>query len=376
MDDASSPNDLDLQSKDDSGRNIQTIFSLRLHSSILEGDATEILLPEDYLNEAMSASPEALRDDDGHGYGQLRHNHNHDGMDPTTPVTVRTEHVGRTHLYTSDKDINAGGALVYSGATSSQQRLVVKPSKEIKDLGKKAKARLEEEKLKRPEIVMLDSMPLENPEATKRRPKSKSLIPKRRDKPKPTPRQTKKRKLNTFTSLPKQQRAAAGEKTNRSIDDWMPDVSRIPTYAKEIRSTMVQLHGVPLGCTVEQIKRFFKGLEPERVFVLLRNQAHIPMFDATTDYSYSTLERCENDIRVFVKFAASPTAALATERSGEAIVLDHDGSSDLKGATVAVTQVSKHIGSVLLETLVSTSNKQQALGLPSSSVNQSCCSMS
>jgi hypothetical protein len=332
-DDYSSQND--LQSKD-SGRNIQALFSLRLHSSILEGDATEILLPEDCLNEA-SASPEAPRD------GQLIHNH--DGMDPKH-VAVRTEHVGRTHLYTSDNV----GVLVYSGATSSQQRLVVQPSKEIKDLGKKAKARLEEEKLKRPEIVILDSMPVENPEATKRRPKS--LIPKR-DKPKPTPRQTKKRKLNT--SSPKQR--AAGE-TNRLIDDWMPDVSRIPTYAKEIRSTVVQLHGVPLGCTVEHIKRFFKGLEPERVFVLLRNQAHIPMFDATTDYYYSTMERCENDIRVFVKFTASPTAALATERSGEAIVLDHDESSDLKGANVAVTQVSKEIGAVLLEILVSTSNKR------------------
>jgi hypothetical protein len=329
MDDSSQN---DLQSKD-SGRNVLAIFSLRLHSSILEGEATEILLPEDCLNEA-SASPEALRD------GQLIHNN--DGMDPKH-VAVRTEHVGRTHLYTSD----IAGALSYSGATS-QQRLVVQPSKEIKDLGKKAKARSKEEKLKRPEIVMLDSMPVENPETTKRRPKS--LIPKR-DKPKPAPRQTKKRKLNA--SSPKER---TGE-TNRLIDDWMPDVSHIPTYAKEIRSTLVQLHGCPLGCTVEHVKRFFKGLEPERVFVLLRNQAHIPMFDATTDYSYSTMERCENNIRVFVKFAASPTAALATERSGEAIELDHDESSDLKSATVAVTQVSKKIGYVLLE-LVSTINKR------------------
>ena len=334
MDDSSQN---DLQSKA-SGRNIQAVFSLRLHPSILEGDATEILLPEDCLNEA-SASPEALRD------GQLIHNH--DGMDPKH-VAIRTEHVGRTHLYTSDN----ASALVYSGATSSQQRLVVQPSKKIKDLGKKAKARLEEEKLKRPEIVMLDSMPVEDPEASKRRPKS--LIP-RRDKAKPklTPRQTKKRKLNA--SSPKQ-RAATGE-TNRLIDNWMPDISRIPTYAKEIGSTIVQLHGTPLGCTVEHIKRFFKGLEPERVFVLLRNQAHIPMFDATTDYDYSTIERCEINMRVFVKFAASPTAALATERSGEAIVLDHGESSDLKGATVAVTQVSRNIGSVLLETLVRASSK-------------------
>jgi hypothetical protein len=329
MDDSSQN---DLQSKD-SGRNAQAIFSLRLHSSILEGAATEILLPEDCLDEA-SASPEALRD------GQLIHNH--DGMDPKH-IAVRTERVGPTHLYTSDNT----GALVYAGATSSQQRLVVQPSKEIKDLGKKAKARLEEEKLKRPEIVILDSMPEENPGSTKRQ--RKSLIPKR-DKAKPTPRQTKKRKLNT--SSPKLR--AAGE-TNRLIDYWMPDVSRIPTYAKEIRSTIVQLHGAPLGCTVEHIKRFFKGLEPERVFVLLRNSAYIPMFDATTDNSYSTMERCGNDMRVFVKFAASPTAALATERSGEAIVLDHDESSDLKGATVAVTQVSKNVGSVLLERLVSTS---------------------
>jgi hypothetical protein len=232
------------------------------------------------------------------------------------------------------------------------------PSKDLKELGKTARARFEDVRMKRREIVRIDTLP---PEET-----NKAASNKQRKKNVAHSNKLKSTETHTRPATKRRKR----DQTDPRIDSWLPDVSHMPTCTKDNRSTVVQLHGLPTGCTVEQIRRFFTGLEPERIFFLPKNETCIPSLDASNrrlatinnrgHAATAVVDRHGNQFRVFTKFASSPTAALATERSGEAITLpEHSSiscsssSSSFTGATIAVTPLVKRTASRLLGTMVS-----------------------
>ena len=244
---------------------------------------------------------------------------------------------------------------IHSGIPGSTQRQPIQQSKEIKDLGRKARERLEKERQKRKEVVILDQIPQEQELARKAIPILQPRIPSKRPKA-----------ATSTTTMPSKKRKRPP--SNPEIDPWVSCVSHIPILPKEERSTVVRMHSLPVGCTAAQIRRFFSGLNPERIFMIPTNEANIPFLDgspAASDdkgrrvgTSGPIVDRYPTYFRVFVKFDSSPMAQVATERSGEPIMLQNDEefspSSDktMKGSTVAVTQVGKKVASFLLKAMV------------------------
>ena len=303
----------------------KTFICIRLHSSLLEGDVQQILIPKSSLVDSELGKE-----------GRLFRGSERYGCEEN--VMVRSEYVGHNHVYSKINhaaDSTAGH--VHVGTTSTPQRLVITPSEALKDLGRKARARLEEEKSRRPEIVVLNGPIEEKPIEAK--PASAAKLPKRSP---PAPRLTKKRRLKLASQ-------SSLETKHRRVDEWMPDVTKMPVLPKELRSSTVQLFGLPKGCKVEQIKRFFKGLELETVSILLSNHVHIPQLDASARNAIeenAAVPRFDDDFRVFATFPSSPVASLAMERSGEILNLldhqqDHLSSEKYSGVAISVTQASK-----------------------------------
>jgi hypothetical protein len=90
--------------------------------------------------------------------------------------------------------------------------------------------------------------------------------------------------------------------------------------------------------------------------MVLRNKAFIPELDAS-NRSAPEDRYDRKDLRVFAKYASGPAAALATERSGETILVanatdddddeEEDGTSVRKSYSIGVTQVTKEAALVL-----------------------------
>jgi hypothetical protein len=213
---------------------------------------------------------------------------------------------------------------------------------DVKDLGRKARARLQEERDKRPEIVRLAVDPPEKGTAHKG---IQFQVPNKPNK--------RAGEATAATSQKKRRRAfvAARPVADKDVDRWIPSVHHLPVCSRETRSTLVRLHGLPVGSTPEQIRRFLNGLDPQRVFVLPSNPVDLPAWDANHNNVRKRagvrVERYAGDFRVYVKLASGPTAALAVGRSGEIISLLHD-NEDIsgddgrnKGASIGVTQVPK-----------------------------------
>ena len=230
----------------------------------------------------------------------------------------------------------------------------------IKDLGKKAKARLQEEKSKRPEIVVLHENDAIEDHPTQQSQAGGLFVPT----PKPIAKTTKPRKRKTNSNTSSSKSKTQRRRDNDNVDDWMPEISHLLETEKDPQwSNIVQLHGVPTDCTMESIKRFFKGLQPERVLVLVPNRCRIDRLDSTEPAHSSNKKRRRSilverhdptELRVFCKFATAPTAALAKERSGETLMLlEKSDENDKKGAAIAVSQVEKKLGMALMNTLVS-----------------------
>eukprot|EP00536_Pseudo-nitzschia_multiseries_P008183 jgi/Psemu1/305541/fgenesh1_kg.203_\ len=118
-------------------------------------------------------------------------------------------------------------------------------------------------------------------------------------------------------------------------------------FEDDEQSPYVQLHGLPVGSTLQIVRKFFAGLVPERILVLLGNRRDIWELDAS-------------DVRVLVKFNSVSASRLAVERSGETILSKHlniDGgpirrqriaAEELPDEfSIGVTQVSKELSSCL-----------------------------
>ncbi|CAB9505023.1 expressed unknown protein [Seminavis robusta] len=225
----------------------------------------------------------------------------------------------------------------------------------LKDLGRKARARLDEEKGKRHEIVRLEPS-LANPEAKRKRNSSIGLIRPKKKQSKPT---TKKRRISGAASSTKGSGSSTANRSDKSknVDLRIPDVSGIllENQEKDLLSNVVRVHGIPLDATRSDVLRFFSGLDAEHVFLLPHNSSKIVSLDAddcpSSKARKEVIERHPGTFRAFVKFASAPTAALAAQRSGETLYLgnktsnsDGDGHTcNRKGAQIAVTQVPKAV---------------------------------
>lgn len=224
---------------------------------------------------------------------------------------------------------------------------------EIKDLGRKARSRLEEEKSKRKEIVVLNS--LETVDAKANEKSEVDATAARVAKKTASPRKRRK-------SVPSRQ---LNHDLDEQIDPWLPDISHLVSRDKgETLSNVVRLHGLPLGTTVAQIRRFVMGLNPQRILLLPSYPICIHAWDAvhggTNDGPQQPMvPRMPAHVRVYLKFDSHLTAALAVKRSGEVlppdgiVAVEPAGDSDesLRGVRIAVTQLPKRLATYLVRHL-------------------------
>lgn len=206
---------------------------------------------------------------------------------------------------------------------------------DVKDLGRKAKARLEEERSKRHEIVRLA--------AEKSDPQQKSdhttmKLPKSLLKKRTTAKSTRKRRHRSSDN---------GTTTEDVIDRWMPDTSHLPSFEeKDERSSLVMIHGLPIDCTPRHLLKFFSGLETQRTMVLLSHPSRVHELDAKIKTrKLEGVERSPLSFRVCAKFQSAPESHLATKRTGEPIQINEDL------VCIAVTQVEKSLATFLLKSI-------------------------
>jgi hypothetical protein len=259
----------------------------------------------------------------------------------------------------------------------------------VKEIGRRARERLEIEKRKRKEIVRLDEQDAPaagNGNATRTKTSKKgagsSKAPAskfskavkqsgqaRKSKSKPPPRKRKRpAATTTVSSIQKSQDG------NHTIDPRVPITDKLlyqnlPTSEK---SNLVRLHGLPIGTKSDHIRKFLSGLHPEQILILPSMNVPIDGFDALTlDDSESSLKRRRQEkgsvgdvdrypstFRVLVKFQNALTAETSIARSGEMIHVlvdaphdtdadEQDGDNKRSAAAISISSLSNHVGTYL-----------------------------
>jgi hypothetical protein len=227
---------------------------------------------------------------------------------------------------------------------------------EVKDLGRKARERLEEERKKRREIVRLNEEPAYSLREYK---KSKN------DVVSPSRDPSKKRRSGRPGALKRKAVQRIQAPKEQRVDLKIPDILHIPAVKEEFKSNVVRLHGLPLDVRPEHIKNFFSGIELERIFALPKFDVLIPEWDAKTtnrnDQQNDKTSISDSSLRVFVKFHSTPVAHLASQRSGE--ILTIEGKLDEKiRACIAIIQISKIDAPYLLRRMVRDSFHDSRIG--------------
>jgi hypothetical protein len=219
------------------------------------------------------------------------------------------------------------------------KRITIQTSKEVEALGRKARERKEEQQRKRREIVRLEQEPDEEDAKKAVAPVFADAIRKQR----PRPSSTLKRKgTEKFSdSFP--------ESSTGTVDPWIPSISHISLCLEGERSGVIRVHGLPKSVKPEAIRRFFAGLDAERVFVILSNDSRINDWDERKHPNKLLVERHDPSFRVYVKFASSPVADMAMARSGE--ILHVDGHETKVGVRLGLTKVSKMIANYLQQNM-------------------------
>jgi hypothetical protein len=236
----------------------------------------------------------------------------------------------------------------------------------VKDLGRKTRARLDQELGKRHEIVRLETAELVEIAKLKRTNRKGFVRPKR----KPSNTSTSKRKgasviANSSTVVSSKKRTLTTNNTtssNQNVDRRIPNVDQLlpEKQDKESQSQIVRVHGIPIQATRSDLIRFFTGLDVEHVLILPTNRSRIIEWDAEEYHQNSkeevVLERHPNSFRVLVKFSSAPIAALAAQRSGETLYCGSNKSGNdgnKLGANIAVTEVSKVFARYMLRNMAS-----------------------
>lgn len=224
--------------------------------------------------------------------------------------------------------------------------------KSLKEIGKKTRRLLEEERKKRKEIVRLDDAsslpPLPEKEALVAVAKKAAAAE--------SDRNIQPKKAGNAPSARKRKRRVAS-----NIDGWMPNVDDLlsKASAKDDRSNIVRLQGLPIGVKPDHIRKFFHGLNPSIIFVLPSFTNYIQGWDAKydADHEGAIIKRYSSNFRVFVKFASAPVADAAIERSGEVVGFDTEntacGEREVVGAAISLSHVPKHVATFLQKNMVS-----------------------
>jgi hypothetical protein len=255
-------------------------------------------------------------------------------------------------------------------------------TEEVRNIGRKVRARRDEEVKKRREIQRVDEPGLLLPVAAavaaaadhngggaggaadgepRKSPVVMELrvVPKRpKDIAKKNPPRKRRRSLNR-------------EVEDKNVDRWMPSTDHLfvvpedsPTTtattahasSSPIRSNVVQLHGLPKGVTAGQIRKFFSGLRIQRLIILPRHDFPVRELDAQESTAALRKPGLHIDrykasaLRLLLKFESAPAAAMAVQRSGEVLPCT-TADTEVVGAAVRVTMVPKHYATTLVQVL-------------------------
>lgn len=320
-------------------------LKLRIHSSILFGSSSddEIRLPSDIV---FRSAKDDFTNLDGND------NNSHDGR-----LFTVEENTGVSHVFVSADNHNSNqgdskktvddknSSDSFDFLTSSApDRILVQPSIDgIDELGRRARARSEQQRQNRKGIKIIEDTSLIAEQARKEA--KLKVTPTNTNSNKKRRRQKHRQQTQQFSST------NVARKTNYQV--WTPDISRIPKPSKGTQSTYIQLHGLPTGSTFETVRRFFTGLIPHRILVVLSNRAQIPELDASSYedlslYDLQDIIYTNIDVRVLVKFDSTISAGLAVDRSGESISSQrqsHQGVADNRqdSFSIGVTKISKEL---------------------------------
>lgn len=203
--------------------------------------------------------------------------------------------------------------------SSTGERDAIKPSiGKIEEFGRRARARSEQQRQNRKAIKVIEGSSLiaeQERKETKSRAFSSNINS-------GIERKRQKRRSKTHQSFS----TKVARKTDKLL--WTPDISEIPIPSKDNQSPYVLLHGLPIGSTFETVRKFFTGLIPERILVVLTNRAYVSKLDSSSyddlrSLGLDDLVYSNRDVRVLVKFDSVAAAGLAADRSGETVSSKH-----------------------------------------------------
>lgn len=267
---------------------------------------------------------------------RMTHRKSQDVDDEDEELAVRAEPAS-THVYRQ----NPNNKLIYVDGAS--KRITIQTAAQVKALGRKAREALEEEQRKRREIVRLERDP-EDTGSDHRESGIAFAEAIRKQRPRPSSALKRKHTENFSDAF---SHAATGQ-----TDPWAPDVSHVTQCADGERSSFVRLHGLPKGVKPDSIRRFFSGLDVERIFILIPNETRIREWDERKHPSEMLVERHESSFRVYVKFVSSPTADIALARSEEYLYADESDEEKKIGVHIGMTKVPKSTANYLQHNLV------------------------
>lgn len=305
-------------------------LTLRVHSSVLldannESSDIDIILPSGIVFGSSERN--------GNDFMKFEGDNAHDGR-----VCTREKNAGFSHVFVmTDNEspiqsgINEGNEYKKISsrlnflASSAPERIVVEPATDqVQDYGRRARARSEKQRQNRNGIKVIDTLPLMvEQEKFQKKDRSSSLK---------TNGGKKRQRLQHNTLSELDFSLNVSRKTGQPF--FTPDISQILIPSKDIQSSYIQLHGIPIGCTFETIRKFFTGLIPERILVLLSNRVYIQSLDSSSydnlsSANHQNLVYANKDMRVLVKFDSVSAAGLAADRSGETI-----SSKDISSRTI------------------------------------------
>jgi hypothetical protein len=364
--------------------NKETIYppglSLRIHSSVLlptedarssDNDENEIFLPNDIV--LRSTEHHECADKNLEGNISKRSSNSACGNHVCT-----SEEVGETgHLFVmTQKQQDRGESHTtttrqfdFLASSTTRQTIVVQPAgDQLKDYGRRARARSQQQRDNRKEIKLIDSSCLLVDQIEKQRESKKGkpskTIATSSSNTNVNSIGTKKRPRQSHHSHQTQLNTTKVARNNNKTGKlWIPDTSQIPIPSKDNQSKYVQLHFLPVGTTYEIIRKFFTGLIPQRIMILLSNRIDISVLDTSSyyddvPYNLQELVYTNKDLRVIVKFDSIPEAGLAVDRSGETIFSKQLEMRDNRKTqnrvddrpdafSIGVTKISKDLASSL-----------------------------
>ncbi|KAL7518537.1 hypothetical protein ACHAWX_003355 [Stephanocyclus meneghinianus] len=245
-----------------------------------------------------------------------------------------------------------------------------KSDMDLKRIGERTRTLLDQERKKRKEIVRLEDIDLCPVHSRGTAARRVGGIHPANDH---EPLALEKEKISSKTTISRK-RASASKRKRRdpTVDGWMPDTDDLisKAVAKDDRSNIIRLHGLPRDIQPDHIRKFFHGLNPSLIFVLPTINHFIEGWDACDESSRLqkqniAVKRHPEYFRVFVKFQSVLIADAAMERRGESIGFDRSNEqcikNDIVGAAISLSPVSRHVASYLQKHLAISTRKGEPI---------------